>query len=155
MFSVQPITATQACFATPRLAPTDLSAEVLIERVVQFGLLPRLLGGTMASPNSGEVGAAGDLLETGLLLAASKQEEAAPPAAVETTTTTTSSGRRLAEHEMTATRSRVRQVVRRAAAQLQEVFLGTKLFPLFSAVPLAVAAEHFSFGRVRIHSKQP
>ncbi|KAG0532696.1 hypothetical protein BDA96_04G129300 [Sorghum bicolor] len=101
----------------------------------------------MASPNSGEVGAAGDLLETGLLLAASKQEAAAPPAAVETTTTTTSSGRRLAEHEMTATRSRVRQVVRRAAAQLQEVFLGTKLFPLFSAVPLAVAAEHFSFGR--------
>jgi hypothetical protein len=39
--------------------------------------------------------------------------------------------------------------VRRAAAQLQEVFLGTKLFPLFSAVPLAVAAEHFRFGRVR------
>ena len=98
----------------------------------------------MASPNSGDVGAAGDLLGTGLL-AASKDEETP---AVETTATSTSSGR-LAEHEMTPTRSPVRQGVRRAAAELQEVFLGTKLFPLFSAVPLAVAAEHFRFGRVR------
>nr|WCC61570.1 CAX3 [Saccharum hybrid cultivar ROC22] len=97
----------------------------------------------MASPNSGDVGAAGDLVETGLLAAASKEE--AP--AVETTATSTSSGRLAAEHERTATGSRVRQGVRRAAAQLQEVFLGTKLFPLFSAVPLAVAAEHFRFGR--------
>ncbi|CAD6247322.1 unnamed protein product [Miscanthus lutarioriparius] len=96
----------------------------------------------MASPNSGDVGAAGDLLGTGLL-AASKDEETP---AVETTATSTSSGR-LAEHEMTPTRSPVRQGVRRAAAELQEVFLGTKLFPLFSAVPLAVAAEHFRFGR--------
>ena len=99
----------------------------------------------MASPNRGDVGAAGDILETGLLAAASKEEEAP---AVETTATSTSSGR-LAEHEMTPTRSPVRQGVRRAAAELQEVFLGTKLFPLFSAVPLAVAAEHFRFGRVR------
>ncbi|XP_066325532.1 vacuolar cation/proton exchanger 1c-like isoform X2 [Miscanthus floridulus] len=96
----------------------------------------------MASPNSGDVGAAGDLLRTGLL-AASKDEETP---AVETTATSTSSGR-LAEHEMTPTRSPVRQGVRRAAAELQEVFLGTKLFPLFSAVPLAVAAEHFRFAR--------
>ena len=99
----------------------------------------------MASPNRGDVGAAGDILETGLLAAASKEEEAP---AVETTATSTSSGRP-AEHEMMpTTRSPVRQGVRRVAAQLQEVFLGTKLFPLFSAVPLAVAAEHFRFARV-------
>ncbi|CAD6251159.1 unnamed protein product [Miscanthus lutarioriparius] len=98
----------------------------------------------MASPNRGDVGAAGDLLETGLLAAASKEEEAP---AVETTATSTSSGRP-AEHEMMpTTRSPVRQGVRHVAAQLQEVFLGTKLFPLFSAVPLAVAAEHFRFAR--------
>jgi len=99
----------------------------------------------MASPNSGDVGAAGDLLGTGLL-AASKDEETP---AVETTATSTSSGRPAEHGMMPTTRSPVRQGVRRAAAELQEVFLGTKLFPLFSAVPLAVAAEHFRFGRVR------
>lgn len=33
-------------------------------------------------------------------------------------------------------------------ANLQEIFLGTKLFILFPAVPLAVVAEYFNFGRV-------
>jgi hypothetical protein len=102
----------------------------------------------MASPNSGDVGAAGDLVETGLLAAASKEE--AP--AVETTATSTSSGRLAAEHERTATGSRVRQGVRRAAAQLQEVFLGTKLFPLFSAASRRRRALPLRPGT---YSKQP
>ncbi|KAK3156721.1 hypothetical protein QOZ80_2AG0110970 [Eleusine coracana subsp. coracana] len=76
----------------------------------------------MAPPQNG---GGGDLLEDGLLAAApnggGKQE-------------TTSSPQK-------------RPVWRRAAAQLREVFLGTRLFPLFSAVPLAVAAEHLRLGR--------
>ncbi|KAG1330486.1 hypothetical protein COCNU_02G004540 [Cocos nucifera] len=44
--------------------------------------------------------------------------------------------------------SKVRsEPLRRLLANLQEVFLGTKLFPLFSAVPLAIAAHYFDFGR--------
>ncbi|OEL27895.1 Vacuolar cation/proton exchanger 1c, partial [Dichanthelium oligosanthes] len=98
----------------------------------------------MAPPQSGDGGTAGDLLETGLLAAASKEEEA--PAAK----TKSTSGRLLADEQgtvTTATSSRVRRGARRMAAQLQEVFLGTRLFPLFSAVPLAVAAQHLRLGR--------
>lgn len=100
----------------------------------------------MAPPQSGDGGAAAagdDLLETGLLAAAvSKEEEALAPKTVST------SGR-LADEQGTAatSSSRVRRGARLAAAQLQEVFLGTRLFPLFSAVPLAVAAQHLRLGR--------
>jgi hypothetical protein len=45
-----------------------------------------------------------------------------------------------------------KQLWRRAVAQLREVFLGTRLFPLFTAVPLAVAAEHLRLGRVNFRS---
>ncbi|XP_010916058.1 vacuolar cation/proton exchanger 1a isoform X2 [Elaeis guineensis] len=44
--------------------------------------------------------------------------------------------------------SKVRsEPLRRLLANLQEVFLGTKLSPLFPAVPLAIAAQCFDFGR--------
>ena len=91
----------------------------------------------MAPSQSGGGDAAGDLLETGLLVAAVKA---------------TSTSGRPADDERGAgatTSSRVRRGARLAAAQLQEVFLGTRLFPLFSAVPLAVAAQHLRLGRVR------
>uniref|UniRef100_A0A0E0CJP0 Vacuolar cation/proton exchanger n=1 Tax=Oryza meridionalis TaxID=40149 RepID=A0A0E0CJP0_9ORYZ len=42
----------------------------------------------------------------------------------------------------------LRRLLGGAAAQLQEVLLGTKLYPLFSAVPLAVAGESLRLGRV-------
>jgi hypothetical protein len=47
-----------------------------------------------------------------------------------------------------------KQLWRRAVAQLwrRAVFLGTRLFPLFTAVPLAVAAEHLRLGRVNFRS---
>ncbi|KAG2650575.1 vacuolar cation/proton exchanger 1c-like [Panicum virgatum] len=101
----------------------------------------------MAPPQSGGGGAAaGDLLETELLAAAaSKEDEEAAPA-VKATSTSGSP----ADDERGAgatTSSRVRRGARLAAAQLQEVFLGTRLFPLFSAVPLAVAAQHLRLGR--------
>ncbi|KAG6499757.1 hypothetical protein ZIOFF_039549 [Zingiber officinale] len=38
-------------------------------------------------------------------------------------------------------------LVRDLLANLQEIFLGTKLFILFPAIPLAVAANYFHFGR--------
>lgn len=41
--------------------------------------------------------------------------------------------------------------LRNFLANLYEIFLGTKLFILFPAVPLAVAAEYFHFGRVSIN----
>lgn len=41
-------------------------------------------------------------------------------------------------------------LLRNFLANLQEIFLGTKLFILFPAVPLAVVAEYFNFGRVSI-----
>ncbi|RLN07455.1 vacuolar cation/proton exchanger 1c-like [Panicum miliaceum] len=100
----------------------------------------------MAPPQSGDGGAAaGDLLETGLLAAAAAgvSEEDAGKA--------TSTSGRPADDERgagaTTTSSRVRRGARLAAAQVQEVFLGTRLFPLFSAVPLAVAAQHLRLGR--------
>ncbi|KAJ3692276.1 hypothetical protein LUZ60_012626 [Juncus effusus] len=37
-------------------------------------------------------------------------------------------------------------IIRRFMANLHEVFLSTKLFPLFSAVPLAIAAQSCGFG---------
>ncbi|XP_008811469.2 vacuolar cation/proton exchanger 1a-like [Phoenix dactylifera] len=37
--------------------------------------------------------------------------------------------------------------LRSLLANLQEIFLGTKLFVLFPAVPLAIAAQYFHFGR--------
>lgn len=40
--------------------------------------------------------------------------------------------------------------LRKLLANLQEIFLGTKLFILFPAVPLAVVAECFNFGRAWI-----
>ncbi|KAJ6820451.1 vacuolar cation/proton exchanger 1a [Iris pallida] len=40
--------------------------------------------------------------------------------------------------------------LRKVLANLQEIFLGTKLFVLFPAVPLAVAAEYYNFGRAWI-----
>ncbi|THU71643.1 hypothetical protein C4D60_Mb04t03610 [Musa balbisiana] len=44
--------------------------------------------------------------------------------------------------------SKVRcRFLRALLANLQEIFLGTKLFVLFPAVPLAVAASYFNFGR--------
>ncbi|CAN6278409.1 unnamed protein product [Urochloa humidicola] len=105
----------------------------------------------MAPPQSGGGGAeAGDLLETGLLAAAAvKEDEEAAPATVKTTTSTSG---RLAdgdEEEGAAgtAATRVRRGARLAAAQLREVFLGTRLFPLFSAVPLAVAAQYLRLGR--------
>ncbi|CAN6231464.1 unnamed protein product [Urochloa humidicola] len=103
----------------------------------------------MAPPQSG--GAAGDLLETGLLAAAAVMEdEEAAPGTVKTTST---SGRLAYGDEegaagtAAAASSRVQRGARLATAQLQEVFLGTKLFPLFSAVPLAVAAQHLRLGQ--------
>lgn len=86
----------------------------------------------MAPPQEG---GGGDLLEAGLLASAApngggKQE-------------TTSSSGRVAPPQR-------RRVWRRAVAQLREVLLGTRLFPLFSAVPLAVAAENLRLGRVRV-----
>lgn len=45
--------------------------------------------------------------------------------------------------------SKVRcSLLRALLANLQEIFLGTKLFVLFPAVPLAIAANYFHFGRV-------
>ncbi|KAL6640175.1 hypothetical protein ACP70R_022024 [Stipagrostis hirtigluma subsp. patula] len=84
----------------------------------------------MAPPQSGSNGG-GELLETGLL-AAGKEAALA---------STASTSGRLAPQPETG------RVHRRAVAQLREVFLGTKLFPLFAAVPLAVAAEHLRLGR--------
>nr|XP_010904878.1 vacuolar cation/proton exchanger 1a isoform X2 [Elaeis guineensis] len=47
--------------------------------------------------------------------------------------------------------SKVRsEPLRRLLANLQEVFLGAKLSPLFPAVPLAIAAHCFDFGRAWI-----
>lgn len=47
--------------------------------------------------------------------------------------------------------SKVRcRLLRNFLANLQEIFLGTKLFILFPAVPLAVVAEYFNFGRAWI-----
>ncbi|THU71893.1 hypothetical protein C4D60_Mb04t06320 [Musa balbisiana] len=44
--------------------------------------------------------------------------------------------------------SKVRcSLLRALLANLQEIFLGTKLFVLFPAVPLAIAANYFHFGR--------
>ncbi|KAJ6837412.1 vacuolar cation/proton exchanger 1a [Iris pallida] len=40
--------------------------------------------------------------------------------------------------------------LRRVLANLQEIFLGTKLFVLFPAVPLAIAAEYYNLGRAWI-----
>jgi hypothetical protein len=76
----------------------------------------------MAPPQSG-----GDLLEAGLLANGGGKHD-----------------------DVTPQKSSPR-VWRRAVAQLREVFLGTRLFPLFSAVPLAVAAEHLHLGRVRLN----
>jgi Ca2+:H+ antiporter len=72
----------------------------------------------MAPPQSG-----GDLLEAGLLANGGGKHD-----------------------DVTPQKSSPR-VWRRAVAQLREVFLGTRLFPLFSAVPLAVAAEHLHLAR--------
>nr|GMD18847.1 vacuolar cation/proton exchanger 3-like [Ipomoea batatas] len=48
--------------------------------------------------------------------------------------------------------SRVRfRVLRDFLANLQEVILGTKLCVLFPAIPLAVLAQFYSFGRRKIH----
>ena len=45
--------------------------------------------------------------------------------------------------------SRVRfQMLRQFLANLQEVILGTKLAVLFPAIPLAIAADFYKFGRV-------
>lgn len=41
-------------------------------------------------------------------------------------------------------------VLRGFLATLQEIFLGTKLFVLFPAVPLAIAAHYYHLGRVSI-----
>ncbi|KAL0912559.1 hypothetical protein M5K25_018540 [Dendrobium thyrsiflorum] len=44
--------------------------------------------------------------------------------------------------------SKVRwEILRNFLANLQEIFLGTKLFVLFPAVPLAIVAQSFGFGR--------
>ncbi|KAF8661450.1 hypothetical protein HU200_057035 [Digitaria exilis] len=95
----------------------------------------------MAPPQSGDGGgAAGDLLETGLLAASAVKED-------EDAGKTTTSGRLADEQGTATTSSRVRRGARHVAAQLQEVFLGTRLFPLFAAVPLAVAAQHLRLGR--------
>ncbi|CAN6272485.1 unnamed protein product [Urochloa humidicola] len=107
----------------------------------------------MAPPQSGGCGgAAGDLLETGLLAASAVMEdEEAAPGTVKTTST---SGRLADGNEegaagtAAAASSQLRRGARLAAAQLQEVFLGTRLFPLFSAVPLAVAAQHLRLGQL-------
>ena len=45
--------------------------------------------------------------------------------------------------------SKVRfQMLRQFLANLQEVILGTKLAVLFPAIPLAIAADFYKFGRV-------
>ena len=44
------------------------------------------------------------------------------------------------------------QMLRNFMTNLQEVFFGTKLVVLFPAVPLAVVANFYSFGRVSIIS---
>jgi len=42
-------------------------------------------------------------------------------------------------------------MLRHLLTNLQEVILGTKLTVLFPAIPLAIAAECYGFGRVSIH----
>uniref|UniRef100_A0A0D9VFA8 Sodium/calcium exchanger membrane region domain-containing protein n=1 Tax=Leersia perrieri TaxID=77586 RepID=A0A0D9VFA8_9ORYZ len=79
-----------------------------------------------------------NLLESGLL------DAGMSPSAAADEKEETSTGRKKSEASL---RPRRWPGLRRAAAQLQEVFLGTKLFPLFSAVPLAVAAESLRLGR--------
>lgn len=45
--------------------------------------------------------------------------------------------------------SKVRwEILRNFLANLQEILLGTKLFVLFPAVPLAIVAQSFGLGRV-------
>ncbi|KAL6877549.1 hypothetical protein ACP4OV_012764 [Aristida adscensionis] len=82
----------------------------------------------MAPPESSN-GGGGDHLEAGLLAAAAATAAAGGNPEAARKATPDSSG------------------LRRAVTQVREVFLGTKLFPLFSAVPLAVAAEHLRLGR--------
>ncbi|KAG6499344.1 hypothetical protein ZIOFF_039108 [Zingiber officinale] len=43
-------------------------------------------------------------------------------------------------------------LVRDLLANLQEIFLGTKIFILFPAIPLAVAANYFHFGRIAFYT---
>ncbi|KAG6510342.1 hypothetical protein ZIOFF_028352 [Zingiber officinale] len=43
-------------------------------------------------------------------------------------------------------------LVRDLLANLQEIFLGTKLFTLFPAIPLPVAANYFHFGRIAFYT---
>lgn len=43
-------------------------------------------------------------------------------------------------------------MVRQLLANLQEVILGTKLAVLFPAVPLAIVADFYNFGRVSTHA---
>lgn len=48
--------------------------------------------------------------------------------------------------------SKVRfKMVRQFLANLQEVILGTKLAVLFPAVPLAIVADFYNFGRVSVN----
>lgn len=44
------------------------------------------------------------------------------------------------------------QMLRQFLANLQEVILGTKLAVLFPAIPLAIAADFYKFGRVSSYS---
>jgi hypothetical protein len=44
------------------------------------------------------------------------------------------------------------KMVRQLLANLQEVILGTKLAVLFPAVPLAIVADFYNFGRVSTHA---
>ncbi|KAF0891380.1 hypothetical protein E2562_009813, partial [Oryza meyeriana var. granulata] len=88
------------------------------------------------------------LLESGLLDAGKAPSAAAAAEEKEEEEWTSSSSSMTGRKKSESSRLARCPGLRRAAAQLREVFLGTKLFPLFSAVPLAVAAESLRFGRV-------
>uniref|UniRef100_A0A0D9YR46 Vacuolar cation/proton exchanger n=1 Tax=Oryza glumipatula TaxID=40148 RepID=A0A0D9YR46_9ORYZ len=92
------------------------------------------------------------LLESGLLEAskapsaavAAEEEEKKEAAAWTPSSSSSMTGRKIKSEASPL----LRRLLGGAAAQLQEVLLGTKLYPLFSAVPLAVAAESLRLGRV-------
>uniref|UniRef100_A0A0E0G5I9 Vacuolar cation/proton exchanger n=1 Tax=Oryza nivara TaxID=4536 RepID=A0A0E0G5I9_ORYNI len=92
------------------------------------------------------------LLESGLLevskapsaAVAAEEEEKKEAAAWTPSSSSSMTGRKIKSEASPL----LRRLLGGPAAQLQEVLLGTKLYPLFSAVPLAVAAESLRLGRV-------
>ncbi|EAZ22763.1 hypothetical protein OsI_06934 [Oryza sativa Indica Group] len=93
------------------------------------------------------------LLESGLLevskapsaAVAAEEEEKKEAAAWTPSSSSSMTGRKIKSEASPL----LRRLLGGPAAQLQEVLLGTKLYPLFSAVPLAVAAESLRLGRTK------